>query len=67
MLGYRTKTITFCDQCYEMQGKQCRNPQCAFYLRTIGDIAHVLKILKIAPRFQEDEEIQNILGGRDEV
>lgn len=43
------RTITICEDCYNLKGQMCHNPQCIFCRRTMKEVAEVLDILLIRP------------------
>jgi hypothetical protein len=44
-----TREIHFCEDCYELKGQMCNNPDCIFCRRTMAEVAEVLDILLIRP------------------
>jgi len=42
-------TIQVCEDCYELKGEMCHNPECAFIRRTTEEIGELMDLLLIRP------------------
>jgi hypothetical protein len=42
-------TIKICDQCLNLEGKMCNNPECIFCRQSMEDIKGFLDVLLIKP------------------
>lgn len=53
MTGKPTDTkrycVYICNQCYELEGEMCHNPQCVFCRRTMEEVGEFLDALLIRP------------------
>ena len=42
-------TINICNQCYELEGEMCHEPECVFCRRTMEEVGEALDLLLIRP------------------
>ena len=43
------RTILICQDCYELKGEMCHNPECVFCRRTMEEVGEYLDVLLIRP------------------
>ena len=50
-----TREIQFCNDCYELKGEMCHEPDCIFCRKTIKEIRYILDALLIRPKIDDEE------------
>jgi hypothetical protein len=48
-MATKAYTIHICNDCYELRGEACNNPQCVFIRRTMAEVGEYLDLLLIRP------------------
>lgn len=43
------REIQFCNNCYELKGEMCHEPECIFCRKTMQEVAEILDSLLIRP------------------
>ena len=46
----RRYTVDICDDCYDMRGDECHTPGCAFFLKSVAEVAKLLDATLIRPK-----------------
>lgn len=45
----RSYSVSICDQCIRLEGEECHNEDCVFWLKSMDEVREYLNVLIICP------------------
>jgi len=54
-MGTREYAVRICEGCIKLKGHRCYTPECAFYLKTMAEVADLLEVCQL--RYVIDGEV----------